>query len=915
VASILWFDDPASDQALVGGKGGNLAKLAQAGFRVPAGFTVTTAAYSDLLDAGKLHAELDRILGQIDYTDAEGVDKRSAQIRDLIGDADLPASISAEISAAYAKLGADLFVAVRSSGTAEDLADTSFAGLHDTYLDVRGADEVVAAVKRCWASMWTARAVAYRQKNGFDHFAVKIAVVVQEMVESDVSGVLFTGNPITAATDELVINASWGLGEAVVSGMVTPDEYVVRAGDLTIKHRVLGTKLRQIRRDSQAGGTLTEDVASDKQAEYTLSDSEAAELSRLGLRVQNYYSGIPQDTEWALAKGEFYLLQSRPVTGVTFSWDNETEPYGVVEDEDTIWDRAWADEGFTGAVSPLFYSTRGYNLDRGLRWTLGAWGLDDPSQLKHFKYYRAGIYYNTASEKAISIDTIFPFARDSQMCWGGTTFIEPAAHEEVVDAPFSWGSWGLSALRRQLRKSLSWRGNITTLYERYIDNPHWNIANFPVATLPNMSDEELKRFTFEYVEEEYRYFIDIWPGFNNFRDGINLLTQLVAKWYDGSNPAALADLLTGVQKPTTTVHENVELWELSERIRNSPALSATFTSHEGPDFLADLENSDEGRAFLAEYRTFLVKRGHRGHADRDIYYPRRAEDPWVDYRAWKSMLSSGESVNPAERELEVNRNRDAMTEEVAANIRRKPLGPVKEQVFRVVLDFVQQWLMLRDNERASLDRHTYNLKLALKEAGRRLVERGIVAEPDDFYFLTKEELFEHLGGFGNRVLMQAKISGRKRNFVELYHKRGENPPYLQDGLPFNPHAADDSDPSVLRGLSQSRGSITGKVRIVPTMEQIGTVEEGEILVCNSTDPGWTPVFLVISGIVTETGGVLSHAACLSREYGLPAVQVGNAMKRIRDGATITVDGDSGEVRIVEDLDTAGETVLAAVGTP
>lgn len=896
MTATLWFDDPVCDAALVGGKGVNLARLAAAGFRVPNGFTVTTDAYSEMLTSSGISDAVRTVLDGVDYNDAEQLDRSAARIRDLIGTAAMPESVASEIATAYEKLGG--FVAVRSSGTAEDLAEASFAGLHDTYLDVRGGDAVCAAVAKCWASMWTARAVAYRNRCDFGHFGVRIAVVVQEMVSAEVAGVMFTGNPITAATDELVINASWGLGESVVSGLVTPDEFVVRATDLTVKHKVLGDKAEEIVR-ADAGGTVHREVTEERRAQFTLTDAQAGALARLGLEVQRYYHGIPQDTEWALADGELYLLQSRPVTGVDFSWDDDIEPKSIPIDEATVWDRAWADEGFTGAVSPLFYSTRGYNLDRGLRWTLGAWGMDDAARLKHFKYYRAGFYYNTDTEKAIAIESIFPFARDSALCWGGTTFVEPAARDAVIAAPFSWTSWGLSALRRQLKKATSWRGNITTLYERYIDNPHWDIVNFPVDSLPAMSDGQLERFAHEYTEEEYYYFEDIWPGFNNFRDGINLLTELVTRWYDGDNPAALADLLTGVQKPTTTVHENVELWELSERIRNSTSLRTLFDANPGPAFLIALESDDEGRKFLGDYDQFLVKRGHRGHADRDIYYARRAEDPWIDYRAWQAMLSSAESVNPAQREAEVNRHREAVTDEVAANIRRKPLGPLKEQVFRVVLDFVQQWLMLRDNERASLDRHTYNLKLIFKEAGRRMQQRGLIEEEDDFFFLSKEELFAALGGYGNQVLTKAKIAGRKKNFTALYTKEAQTPPYLQDGLPFNPYT-DDDDPSTLRGLTQSRGSITGIARVVPTMEQIGTVEDGEILVCHATDPGWTPVFLVISGIVTETGGVLSHAACLAREYGLPAVQVGNALRRIPNGATITVDGDSGEVRIEDD---------------
>jgi pyruvate,water dikinase len=603
-----------------------------------------------------------------------------------------------------------------------------------------------------------------------------------------------------------------------------------------------------------------------------------------------------------MVDSQLYLLQTRPVTGVDFSWDNEIEPPETGAGDDTIWDRAWGDQAFTGAITPLFYSCRGHTQDRGLSYTLDLQGLTQASELKHFKYYRGADYYNTATEKAIATHTIWPFARDSPLCWGGTEFVEPAAREQVRSARYDWVAFAVRQLRLQLRKASSWRGNIAVVYDRWINNPHWNPGNFPAATLPKLSDEELKRFAFRYLEEEYQYFEDVWIGFVHCRDAINLLAFLVEHWYDGPNESALAELLTGVPGTSATLAENAELWAFSDRIRRSPALRALFDTHRGPAFLQALADSKEGRTFLADYREFLRKRGHRGHSDRDIYYPRRVEDPWIDYRSWQAFLSAGDTVSPIEREHAVNARREKVTAEVLARVRRGPLGPLKAQVLTQVLDFVGTWLILRDDERASLDRHSYNLKLIFSEAGRRMRERGIVDEDRDFYFLSKEELFEHLGGYGNRVLMQAKIAGRKRNFDRHYHKQVSMPPYLRDGAePWDPALeADGGDPHRMRGIAQSKGSVTATARVVTSLEHIGSVSDGEILVCNATDPGWTSVFLVISGIITETGGVLSHAACLSREYGLPAVQLPAAMKRIPDGATVTVDGDTGEVRVHTD---------------
>lgn len=243
--------------------------------------------------------------------------------------ADVPHAIAKALVANYALLGDDCYVAVRSSGTAEDLAEASFAGLHDTLLDIRGAQAVIHAVKDCWSSLWSARAISYRHRNGFNHAEVDIAVVVQRMVASEISGVIFTGNPLTEATDEIVVNASWGLGEAVVSGIVTPDNFVVKDGDtLHVRDRILGNKEISIQRDvSKSHGTIEKPVAAADRERFCMTDDSVVKLCRIALRVQEHYDGFPQDIEWGYENGRFYVLQSRPITGVEWSWDADCEDW------------------------------------------------------------------------------------------------------------------------------------------------------------------------------------------------------------------------------------------------------------------------------------------------------------------------------------------------------------------------------------------------------------------------------------------------------------------------------------------------------------------------------------------------------------------------------------------------------------
>jgi pyruvate,water dikinase len=331
MSHVLTFGDPDGVHLQTsGGKGSSLSRLARAGFPVPPGFIVTSDAYWQFVGANDLQQQILSAVASIDFTDPDSVDEVTAKIRSTIAAAPIPEALAAAILGAYRKLGADTYVAVRSSGTAEDLAEASFAGQHDSYLDMRGEVDVLDAVRRCWASLWTARACAYRQQKGFDHAEVRLAVVVQMMISSEVSGVMFTANPLSTAVDEYVVNASWGLGEGIVSGMLTPDQFTLDRGSHATKARELGTKAVRVVRNPAGSGVIHEDIPATDRDRFCLTDAQLAELGVLGTKVTAFYGEWPQDIEWAVADGNLYLLQSRDVTGVDFSWDEEQPSRAVL---------------------------------------------------------------------------------------------------------------------------------------------------------------------------------------------------------------------------------------------------------------------------------------------------------------------------------------------------------------------------------------------------------------------------------------------------------------------------------------------------------------------------------------------------------------------------------------------------------
>ena len=927
---ILFFDDAfAGAKDRMGGKGANLGLLTQARFPVPPGFGITTSAYSNFLRTSGLDSQIAGMVGQLNEAVPERLEAASCQLRDLILQTPLPEALASEIQSAYSRLGADPYVAVRSSGTAEDLAEASFAGVYETYLDIKGIDALLDAVKRCWASMWTARAIAYRQKNHIDQSQILIAAVVQVMVPAEVSGVMFTGNPLNAATDETVINASWGLGEAVVQGLVTPDEYVLKSGPygFRIRQRTLGSKELRIVRDSEAGATKTEEVPDPERLRYTLSDDQVVALATMGLRVTDYYDGLPQDIEWALADGQLYLLQSRPITGVEFSWDADVDswqtcfPSNVQEmnhrlgrtatgvsgtlhnyaqsqqdDDDCLWTRKNSDEWWTGAKTPFFYSWRAGNNHLAISTPMKDLGLQDLAGTRQHKYYRGEVYYNAKLWTAYQARTTIPAFRDY---FEILSLIPPQWHDEVKNAPFSWMKWlkGYSRVWAVSGKSGSIRSWLSVL-DKYIESKAWEWDR-ALPELTQLSDSQLEAWVDRMIDWEKEYDEDVGTGFLLFaKDLFCLIHWILDNWYDGE--VAFPDLLAGAVRRSATMVENQGLWELTEQIRSSETLLRTFREFEGASaFFSALETSEEGRAFLEEHRAFIRQHPHRGHSDRDIIFPRRGEDPAVDYPVFQSFLNIESTATPEEREREVDARREAAVENVVRNIRRKPLGFLKAEAFKAVISYCHEFNVYRDDERYSVDRLTYTTKLLVKEIARRLLERGLIETERDVYFLTRDELYAVLEGHANMRLAKAKVTARMKNFDLFDHKEVRPPLYLRHDLPVDFEAGETGD-GALRGVPYSGGTVTATARVVKRLEEMGRVKAGEILICNATDPGWTPVFLVISGIVTETGGMLSHASCLSREYGLPCVAVPNAVQLIPDGATISVDGNTGEVRVIND---------------
>ncbi len=924
---VILGEDSSTELAIVGGKGASLGRLVKAGFPVPAGFAITTDAYATCLAANNLGDMIDKTLARLDYENLDELEARTAIIRDAIIGCTIPENLANDITTAYENLGKKLYVAVRSSGTAEDLEGASFAGQYDTFLDVKGPESLLDAVRRCWASMWTSRVVAYRQSRGFGHTDIGIAVVVQSMVEPDVAGVMFIGNPMNARADEVVINASWGLGEAVVSGAVTPDEYVVSRDTKQVKSRSLGSKELRIVRDAKAEtGTIEEQVPLDLQKQYTLTDEQAGELAELGQRVTAYYEGLPQDTEWALAHGSFSLLQSRPVTGVEFTWEEDLDLWpSIPEEEDAIWTRAAADEWWTGAITPLMWSIRGYWVHGAAAGNYEPFGIGDLAEMRWMKYRQGTFYYNTRVDELMAEYMLPPSLRAPML-----SRLHPSQMDAAIKAPFDL--WRCLKMFAKIEVNSPELGGVTSLKnkiamerkfrkggELYEQRRELVKAMHPSEDeLMAMEDDELRQqidrlFPGVTLREADRVQPEKakgrpsrraggWGAFFLYGPVIQaLLEGVMEHWYDGDNPNAFTEVVSGISERTQQFHDDYDFWVLVDIIRKSEKLRGLITEFEGAAFFEELKNHEEGRAFLSQYEEFLRMNLYRGHADRDIYYTRRIEDPQIDYEAFHLLVTADEVEPPGEREEKLIQRRETATAEVIENLEKQPLGDLKVTIFKFLVDYCLMMFMSRDDGRSMGDAMTYRKKLILSELGRRAVSRGLLENDRDFYFLSIHELCELLSGKEPRALAQAKAKARSKGFDGFLSHKNDPPMFLKGNIPLDLDLSTGGvSDGVVTGVGTSPGTVTGRARIIPTQKDIGSLEKGDILVCHGTDPGWTSAFSIVSAVVAQTGGMLAHFSCLSREYGMPAVSLPNAMKLIEDGAMISVNGGNGEVRMLDD---------------
>ncbi|MGE5619335.1 MAG: PEP/pyruvate-binding domain-containing protein [Sphingomonadaceae bacterium] len=863
---------PLADQAAtleeVGGKGASLARLASAGLPVPGGFHVTTEAYRRFVAEDGLQPAILEAVKAVNLSEPSSLETASRAIADLFARVPMPTEIEEAVARAYGELpGEDPVVAVRSSATAEDLPDLSFAGQQETYLNIHGLDAVQDAVKRCWASLWTARAIGYRAQHGIDQASVSLAVVVQLLVPADAAGILFTANPVNGDRGQAMITATWGLGEAIVGGLVTPDTITLeKTSGRVITREIADKHVMTVRTE---GGAEERATPERLRRAPVLNDRQAAELARLGVQIEGLY-GMPMDIEWALTGGKFAILQARPITAlppepvVPLEW-RLPKPKGKYARTSII-------ELMPEPLTPLFATMGVDEINRGYQRLAARLGGRSVFPEKFVVMINDYAYYDVAfsARQLLAILALTPciamFAyRSPDRRW------KEQARPKYAECVARWKEKELGLLpATELLRGV--REIFSTAIDHYIQALQAGIL--PAAY---------------FSESVFTWFYD----------------KLVRR---ADDPAALTFMLGFESLP---IRAEKSLYDLAQWCRERPDLASALVAGTSDQIAARLGEADpptgvpldEWREFRARFAAHLDRYGHAIY-DLDFSKPVAADDPAPLIETLRHLVQ-GQGSDPYRRQQEAADRREEAVRKVESRLKGWKLA-----WFRRLRNWAQRYAPLREDALGDVGLGWPQLRKMLLELGRRLTSAGAIQSPEEVFWLTEEELDALVAALdaGEKVLPDKSKGVEARRARIRAEKRLIPPVSLPQKATFAgvdisrwmPARAIQEAGNTLKGIGASPGRVTATARVLRGPEDFGQMKHGDVLVAAITTPAWTPLFALASAVVTDVGGPLSHSSIVAREYGIPAVLgTGAATGRIHSGDVITVDGSAGTVTLPE----------------
>ncbi|WP_306912640.1 PEP/pyruvate-binding domain-containing protein [Arthrobacter sp. B3I9] len=873
----------------VGGKAANLGELFRAGLPVPAGFCVTMDAYRAAMAPAGLE-QVHRGLSAASPEDLPELAKLAATARGLAIGAPVPAEIAEAVTDSYAALGPDVPVAVRSSATAEDLPFASFAGQQDTFLNVVGAEAVLDAVRRCWASLWTDRAVSYRATHEISPATVTLAVVIQQMVDAAVAGVLFTANPVTGRRHEAVIDASPGLGEAVVSGAVNPDHFVVDGATREVLERRIGSKTVAIR-PLRGGGTTRIEQAEAVSAPC-LTDSQLGALEMLGRRAEVHF-GSPQDLEWAIDQdGVAWLTQSRPITTLYPLPDKRLHADGP-----RVYLCFSLAQGLTRPLTPM--GLAGFRRIASSVAQAARFEVPEPSAGPS-PYAQAGqrIFFDlTAVARSSTGRAIVPRVFDVMEARSAAVLrrlFEDPRFSVTLKSPWP-------VLKHIL--PVAARGRVPESLLRALVSPEAALRHverfgerFRAALQVPADATPLQRL--DHAERILGR--ELFPVVPNILPlpalGFALLAAAGKLLGTRAEPGQLQAVLRGLPNNVTT-EMDLALWHLAATIRADAGSAAVFSDTAVPELARRYRGRELPAVVQSGLAGFLEQYGHRAVAEIDLGMPRWSDDPSHILGVLANYLRLDDPALAPDRQfskaaLEAEEQAERLAAAAAEQSR------LRGALVRAALKRTRLFAGLRELPKYRIVEALAAVRAQLALVGAELAALGRIRTADDVFFL---DLAEARAGLGGQDL-HAAVEQRRNAYQEELGRRHIPRVLLSDGtepeaLPARGGAGTwaEASPGVLTGAPASAGTVTARARVILDPEG-ARLDPGEILVAPSTDPGWTPLFLTAGGLVMEMGGPNSHGAVVAREYGIPAVVgVPDATSRIHTGQSITVDGAAGTV--------------------
>ena len=871
---------------LVGGKGLSLIALSGAGLPVPDGFILSTRAFDSFIESNELQPIIARHLN--DKDPAAG----ARAIEDLFEAAAIPDSIVTAIRQACASLDTAA-LAVRSSATAEDLPGLSFAGQQASFLNVQGVDAVLESIRHCWASLWSERAVSYRERMAVDQSDLSIAVVVQTMLDAEAAGVLFTANPVSGDRSELIINASWGLGEAVVGGEVAADTHILDRATLSCKETIIGNKATMVVSAADQG-TTTEAVAEHRRDAATLTEPTLKELGRLGLKVEALFHNQPQDIEWVLCGDDCWLVQSRPITNLPappltdVSW---TPPQGA-----RALLRRQVVENMPEPLSPLFeelYLHQG--LDNGMDQMLVE--LDLPIDIDSFVERPLFVTVNG-----------YGYCRyDLKFSW---------AAAGMIPRLLLWYLTRLPAFMKSLIPR--WQDHGLPEYLSVIDE--WQALQLEEAA-DELLLEGIRQLA--YADAKYWFQITMVVGAAKVTEGL-LDGFLKSRWVPGIRTSGM--LLSGF--PSKTLQAQQDLETIAGLIRSERVLRDRVREAPAEELPALLAMQGVGASIAAQLQDYLSRYGSQVY-NLDFVAPTQAEDPGPILTSLKALVENP-GATTVDRQAAMAANREKQSAEVIAE-----LGRVRRWLFARILRWARKWGPYREEALFYMGAAWPTLRRLALTLGERLAAAGILRDADDVFYLDSRELLAacqsraaaarrpdlaatELSGFdlaGSDLSVRAQDRRTLRDARKRLHPPGRVP--IDVRFKFGPfdvtrlmsmsetQKRNPTDSKTLDGFAVSPGKVTGSACLILSQADFKKMRPDCILVCPTTTPAWTPLFAQARGLVTDIGSILAHGSIVAREYGIPAVLgTGNGTQRISDGQIITVDGNTGVVLLTRARDRA-----------